>query len=99
MAPIRLVLSVAAARGCRRGQERGLQLTRWANPDRPKVRSPVTNAEAVRLYRVWLDRAAGGRSSLPRAAAARQPGWPAGVPSTCLVISDVLIELLEGSRP
>ncbi len=54
MAPTRVVLSRRRGWRLPPGAKSVAKPTRWANPCAPKVRSPVNDAEAVRLYRVWL---------------------------------------------
>ena len=71
--------------------------TRWANPYRPAERSAAANAEAVRLYRVWLaERMAADPAFLEPLRQAT--GLACFCPLDLPCHADVLIELLEGSH-
>ena len=98
MTPTRVVLSRRAGSKMPPGAKSVAKPTRWANPCAPKVRSPVNNVEAVRLYRVWLaERLAADPAFLEplRRATGLACVCPLHLP--CHV--DVLIELLEGPPP
>ena len=95
MAPTRLRLLRRAGWRLPPGAVSVAYPTRWANPYRPAERSAAANAEAVRLYRVWLaERMAADPAFLEPLRQAT--GLACFCPLDLPCHADVLIELLEG---